>query len=116
MNQSSLRAANIQYNVPTFDKDGQEDIPESTPDYDAYMRIHMTVQIWRVGRNLLAIGVFINFARSFKYVRASVHLSQVTDTVATALPEMGRITLVFFILFMGFTLALKIIVGTAVDG
>ena len=89
MNQSSLRAANIQYNVPTFDKDGQEDIPEGTPDYDAYVRIHMTVQIWRVGRNLLAIGVFINFARSFKYVRASVHLSQVTDTVATALPEMG---------------------------
>ena len=113
-----LRAANISYEVNTIGEDGQEKIPDGdgVPDYDAYVRINMTVQLWRVGRNMLAIGVFLNFARSFKYVRASAHLNQVTETITTALPEMGRITFVFLILFLGFTLALKIIVGTAVDG
>lgn len=113
-----LRAANISYEVNTIGNNGQENIPDEDgiPDYEGYVRVNMTIQIWRVGRNLLAIGCFLNFALSFKYIRASPQLSQVTETVVTALPEMGRITFIFFIILLGFTLALKLIIGTAVDG
>lgn len=76
----TLRSAALTYGVNTLDKNGEPvDLDDGSDDYNDYFRVRQTVELWRVGRNLLAIGVFINFGRAFKYVRASRRLSQVKE-------------------------------------
>lgn len=86
-----LRSAVLTYDVYSLsDDDGRQPqvIDDDSPDFDSYYRVRQTVEMWRVGRNLLAFGVFVNFARAFKYVRASPKLSVLTQTVAEAIPLM----------------------------
>jgi len=72
--------------------------------------------MWRVGRNLLAIGVFVNFARAFKFVRASKKLSSVSETLAETMPEVSILMFIFLVLFCGFALAFRLLVATSVAG
>lgn len=60
--------------------------------------------------------MFINFGRAFKYVRASRRLSQLSETISYALPDLGWLSVIFLILFLGFLLALRLLVGHGVDG
>ena len=116
----TLHSAALKYDVNRLsDDDGHQpiDIDDmGNGTYDAYYRVRMTVEMWRVGRNLLAIGVFANFAKAFKYVRASPKLSVLSETISLSLPEIGNLTIIFLILFVGFALALRLVVGSLVPG
>lgn len=92
------------------------DMDDGAADYDGYYRVRQTIEMWRVGRNLLAIGVFVNFARAFKFVRASKKLSQVSETLAAAAPEVANLMVVFLVLFCGFALCFRLLVATSVPG
>jgi len=114
-----LRSANLSYKVyGVSDDDGHQplELTDDDPDWNAYYRVRHIVEQWRVGRNLLAVCCLTNFARAFKFVRASKSLSQLSETIAWALPDLGYLSLIFAILFLGFTLALRQLVGTDVKG
>jgi len=113
----TLRTAALTYAVNGLDKNNEPvDLDDDSDDYNTYFRVRQTVELWRVGRNLLALGVFINFGRAFKYVRASRRLSQLSETISTALPDLGWLSVIFLILFTGYLLALRLLVGPGVAG
>ena len=48
--------------------------------YDKYIRLRLTFQYYRYGRNFLAAGVLVNFVKAFKFLSVSRQLSQFTRT------------------------------------
>ena len=82
--------------------------------YDKYIRLRLTFQYYRYGRNFLAAGVLVNFVKAFKFLSVSRQLSQFTRTIYVVSAEMLNVLLILAIVLVGFAIAFHVLLGHAI--
>lgn len=82
--------------------------------FDTYVRLRLTFQYYRYGRNFLAAGILVNFVKAFKFLSVSRQLSQFTRTIYRVAAEMLNVLLILAIVLAGFAIAFHVLLGHAI--
>ena len=98
-----LRASQISFEA------GEGDVDDA--ETDKYFKMRYTTQMYRLGKSFFAMGVLINFLKSFKFISVNPKLGVFTSTLKHACGEMIYLCFVLFVIMAGYGIAFHMIFG-----
>eukprot|EP00697_Spironema_sp_BW2_P011280 gnl/Spiro4/26930_TR13396_c0_g1_i1.p1 gnl/Spiro4/26930_TR13396_c0_g1~~gnl/Spiro4/26930_TR13396_c0_g1_i1.p1 ORF type:complete len:815 (-),score=193.80 gnl/Spiro4/26930_TR13396_c0_g1_i1:118-2562(-) len=78
---------------------------------DKYINYETLAYSYNIELNLLGLNILLTLLRIFKYFQLSPQLYALWSTISRAMPELAAFVIIFFIVFMGFTLMGYVLFG-----
>uniref|UniRef100_A0A6V1NN28 Uncharacterized protein n=1 Tax=Heterosigma akashiwo TaxID=2829 RepID=A0A6V1NN28_HETAK len=102
-----IRMANFQYDVA-------DDLDDDELDYDSFVPLRVSMLMYRLSRNFLALAVLLAFLKAFKFLGVTKRLAQFADTVFRAYKSMLTLCFILGTICAGYAIAFHMAFGHAV--